>query len=48
MFKTKNGAFFSSPLPLPPLLNANVHFGRVFFESHLVLDQTQGFGAVFS
>jgi hypothetical protein len=30
MFKTKNGACFSSPLPLPPHLNANVHFGRFF------------------
>ncbi len=30
------------------LLNANVHFCRVFFSSHPVYDQTQGSGAVFS
>jgi hypothetical protein len=33
---------------VPPPLKANVHFCRVFFESHPVLDQTQGSGAVFS
>jgi len=40
----KNGAFLSfnpSP-PLPPSFKANVLFSRLFFESHPVLDQTQG------
>jgi hypothetical protein len=35
-------------LSFTPLLNANVFYCKLFFESHLILDQTQGSGAVFS
>jgi hypothetical protein len=35
----KIGAFLS----FTPLLNANVFFCKLFFESHPILDQTQGF-----
>jgi hypothetical protein len=35
-------------LSFTPLLNANVFYCKLFFESHLILDQTQGTGAVFS
>jgi hypothetical protein len=43
-FGTKSGAALSLT---PPPLKANVLF-CIFFESHPVLDQTQGTGAVFS
>jgi hypothetical protein len=32
----------------PPSSNANVLFGRVFFDTHPLYDQTQGSGAVIS
>jgi hypothetical protein len=34
--------------PPPPQVNPNVLFCRFLLKSHPVLDQTQGFGAVFS
>jgi hypothetical protein len=40
----KIGAFLS----FTSLLNANVFYCKLFFESHPILDQTQGSGAVFS
>jgi hypothetical protein len=33
---------------LTPTSNANVHFSRLFFQSHPLYDQTQGTGGVFS
>jgi hypothetical protein len=42
------GAVRKKETSFTPLLNANVFYCKLFFESHPILDQTQGSGAVFS
>jgi hypothetical protein len=46
-FGTKSGAALSLTSPPPPI-ESQFTFLHVFFESHPVLAQTQGTGAVFS